>query len=174
MVARVRDGTYKNIHGIVLIRNGKLAFEEYFHGQDSAGKPVAFDQNTLHEMHSATKSVNSLLIGIAIDKGLIHSVDEKIAAFLPRYADVFAADKGKAAITLKDCLSMTAGLEWDEELPYTDPRNDHVAMNASPDPIRSVPVPPARRRARLEVRLQQRHLDHARGGHRQGLRAARR
>ncbi len=137
MLARAGDGSYKNMHGIVLVRDGKLVVEEYFPGHDSAGNPVAFDRDTLHEMHSATKSVNALLIGIAIDQGLIHGVDEKIAAFFPEYAAVFA-DKGKAAIRLKDCLSMTAGLAWDESLPYTDPRNDHVAMNASPDPIRYV------------------------------------
>jgi len=138
MVKRVRDGGYQNIHGILLIRNGKLVVEEYFAGQDSTGTARAFDREMLHEMHSATKSVNALLIGIAIDQGLIRDVNQKIASFFPEYADVFAADSGKAAISVKDCLSMTAGLSWDESLPYTDPRNDHVGMNNSSDPIRYV------------------------------------
>ena len=138
MLTRVRDGSYKNIHGILLVRNGTLVVEEYFPGHDSQGNPRAFDRDTLHETHSATKSVNALLIGIAIDQGLIRGVDQAIASFFPEYADVFAADKGKAAISLKDCLSMTAGLSWDESLPYTDPRNDHVAMNNTRDPIRYV------------------------------------
>lgn len=138
MLARVRDGTYKNIHGILLVKNGKLIVEEYFPGNDSAGNARAFDRETLHEMHSATKSVNALLIGIAVDQGLIKDVDQKIASFFPEYADVFAADSGKAAMSLKDCLSMTVGLSWDESLPYTDPRNDHVAMNNARDPIRYV------------------------------------
>jgi CubicO group peptidase (beta-lactamase class C family) len=138
MLARVRDGSYKNIHGILLVRNGKLVVEEYFPGQDSEGNPRVFDRDTLHELHSATKSVNALLLGIAIDQGLIRGVDQAIASFFPEYADVFAADKGKTAISLKDCLSMTAGLSWDESLPYTDPRNDHVTMNNSGDPIRYV------------------------------------
>jgi CubicO group peptidase (beta-lactamase class C family) len=138
MLAHVRHGSYQNIHGILLVRNGKLVVEEYFPGKDSAGNARAFGRDTLHEMHSATKSVNALLIGIAIDQGLIRGVDQEIASFFPEYADVFAADKGKAAIRLKDCLSMTAGLSWDESLPYTDPRNDHVAMNNTRDPIRYV------------------------------------
>ena len=138
LLARVRDGSYPNIHGILLVKGGKLVVEEYFPGRDSAGNPRAFARDTLHEMHSATKSVNALLIGIAIDQGLIRGVDQPIASFFPEYADVFAADQGKAAIRLKDCLSMTAGLSWDESLPYTDPRNDHVAMNNSGDPVRYV------------------------------------
>ena len=137
LLARVRDDSYKNIHGILLVKNGKLVVEEYFPGRDSAGNPQSFGRDTLHETHSATKSVNGLLIGIAIDQGLIAGVDQEISTFFPEYADVFA-DKGKAAIRLKDCLSMTAGLSWDEVRPYTDPRNDHVAMNASADPLRYV------------------------------------
>jgi len=102
MVERVRDGSYQNIHGILLVRNGKLVVEEYFPGQDSAGNRQAFNRDTRHEMHSSTKSVNALLIGIAIHQGLIRGMDEKIAAFFPEYADVFSADEGKAAI-YKDC-----------------------------------------------------------------------
>ena len=45
----------------------------------------------------------------------------------------------KSAITLRDCLTMTAGLDWDEwRLPYTDRRNVLVAMNHSADPVRYV------------------------------------
>ena len=138
MLAHVQDGGSKNIHGILLVRNGRLVVEEYFPGQDSAGNPRSFNRDTLHEMHSATKSVNGLLIGIAIDRGLIRDVDQKLSSFFPEYADIFAADEGKAQIRLKDCLSMTAGLSWDESLPYTDPHNDHVAMNNARDPIRYV------------------------------------
>jgi CubicO group peptidase (beta-lactamase class C family) len=88
------------------------------------------------EMTSATKSVTSILIGIAIDQHLISGADAKLSALLPEYADVFAkADK--AGLCLRDVLTMTAGLEWDEwTRPYTDPRNDHVQMVRSDDPIR--------------------------------------
>jgi CubicO group peptidase (beta-lactamase class C family) len=91
------------------------------------------------ESTSATKSVTSILIGIAIDQGLIRGADEKLSTYFPEYADVFAADPAKAKLTLKDLFTMTAGLAWDEwTLPYTDPRNDHVAMVRSDDPIRYV------------------------------------
>jgi CubicO group peptidase (beta-lactamase class C family) len=139
LLARVRGGGYRNIHGVLLVKNGKLVVEEYFAGHDSEGRRQTFDRDTLHEIHSATKSVNALLIGIAIDQRLIgDGVDQEISTFFPEYADVFAGG-GKGEIRLKHCLSMTAGLSWDEwALPYTDSRNDHVAMNASADPIRYV------------------------------------
>jgi CubicO group peptidase (beta-lactamase class C family) len=135
---RINDNTYKNIHSVLLVKNGKLVVEEYFPGHDSSGKYHAFDRDTLHEMHSTTKSVNSILIGIAIDQHLISGVDQTISTLYPEYSDVFS-DPKKAAICLKHLLTMTAGLSWDEwTYPYTDPRNDHVAMNDSKDPVRYV------------------------------------
>src|ERR1035441_1487732 len=74
---RIGDNSYKNIHSVLLVKNDKLVVEEYFPGQDSNGQYQTFTRDTLHEMHSATKSVNSILIGIAIDQHLIRSVDER-------------------------------------------------------------------------------------------------
>jgi CubicO group peptidase (beta-lactamase class C family) len=136
LLERIRNNTYKNIHGVLLVQNGKLVVEEYFPGQQEDGKQQAFTRDTLHEIHSATKSINSILIGIAIDQKLIRSVDEKISTFFPEYGDIFADGK-RDAICLKHLLSMTAGLSWDEWTnSYTDVRNDHVAMNRSNDPVR--------------------------------------
>jgi CubicO group peptidase (beta-lactamase class C family) len=135
---RISDDTYKNLHSVLLVKDGKLVVEWYFHGTDEAGVAQDFQRDTLHDIASATKSMNSILVGIAIDRHMIKSVDEKISTFFPEYADIFA-DKHKDSIRLSDCLSMTAGLAWDEwTLPYTDARNDHVAMNASVDPVRYV------------------------------------
>lgn len=138
LFARINDGTYKNIHSVLIVRSGKLVVEKYFPGYDEVGNYGEFHRDTLQDLASATKSVNSILIGIAIDQHLIRGVDEKISIFFPEYVDLFV-DPRKDAIRLRDCLSMTAGLAWDESAyPYTDARNDHVAMNASKDPIRYV------------------------------------
>ncbi len=138
---------YLNIHSVLLVKNGKLVVEEYFPGQDHstvAGTSLqdteyrAFNRNTLHKLYSVTKSVNSILIGIAIDQHLISGVDEKISAFFPEYSDIFA-DSEKGQLRLKHLLSMTAGLSWDErKYPYGDSRNDHMMMNLSKDPVRYV------------------------------------
>ena len=135
---RIADNSYKNIHSVLLVRNGKLAVEKYFPGQDSKGQYHTFTRETLQEMHSATKSVNSILIGIAIDQHLIRGVDEKISIFFPEYSDIFT-NREKGAIRLKDMLSMTAGLSWDEwTYPYTDPRNDAAMMASKADFFRYV------------------------------------
>jgi CubicO group peptidase (beta-lactamase class C family) len=131
LFVRIGDNSYKNIHSVLMVKNGKLVIEEYFPGQDSTGQHRMFTRDTLNEMHSATKSVNSILIGIAIDQHLIRSVDEKISSFFPEYSDIFT-NKEKDAIRLKDLLSMTAGLSWDEwTYPYTDSRNNDAAAMAS-------------------------------------------
>jgi CubicO group peptidase (beta-lactamase class C family) len=138
MFDRIGDNSYKNVHSVLIARNGKLVVEEYFPGQDSAGQTRMFNRNTLNEMHSATKSVNSILIGIAIDKHMIRDVDVRISSFFPEYSDIFK-DKEKDAIRLKDLLTMTAGLSWDEwTYPYTDPRNDAAMMASKADFVRYV------------------------------------
>ena len=59
MIGKILDGDIDNIHGIVVIKNGKLVLEEYFDG---------FDRETKHRIMSASKSVTSILIGIAMDR----------------------------------------------------------------------------------------------------------
>jgi len=138
MLEKVRSGMYRNVHSVVIARNGKLVVEEYFPRTEGDRREQALRRASPVESTSATKSVTSILIGIAVDRGLIRGANEKLSTFFSEYADVFA-DPAKAKLTLKDLLSMTAGLAWDEwTLPYTNPRNDHVAMVRSDDPIRYV------------------------------------
>jgi CubicO group peptidase (beta-lactamase class C family) len=135
---RIGDNSYENIHSVLLVKNGKLVVEKYFPGRDSLGQYRTFTGDTPHEMLSATKSVNSILIGIAIDQHLIRDVDEKISTFFPEYSAIFT-NKEKDTICLKDLLSMTAGLSWDEwTYPYTDPRNDAAVMASKADFFRYV------------------------------------
>jgi CubicO group peptidase (beta-lactamase class C family) len=138
LLTEIRSGIYKNIHSILIIKSGKLVVEEYFPGREEDGQYREYNRNTLHAIHSATKSVNSILVGIAIDQQRVVDVETKASALFPKYNDLFA-DQEKDAIRLKHLLSMTAGLSWDEwTFPYTDARNDHVALNQSDDPVRYV------------------------------------
>ena len=138
LLERIGDNSYKNIHSVLLVKNGSLVLEEYFSGRNSEGQYQTFTRDVPQEMHSATKSVNSILVGIAIDRHLIRGVDERISSFFPEYSDIFT-NKGKAAIRLKDLLSMTAGLSWDEwTFPYIDPRNDAAMMASKADFFRYV------------------------------------
>ena len=138
LLAQIRDGTYKNIHSILIVKSGRLAVEEYFPGQEEDGQHQVYQRDVRHGIHSATKSVTAILVGIAIDQQRIAGVEGKVSALFPEYSDLLANTE-KDAICLKHLLSMTAGLSWDEwTLPYSDIRNDHVAMNRSADPVRYV------------------------------------
>jgi CubicO group peptidase (beta-lactamase class C family) len=138
LLERISDNTYKNIHSVLIVKNGKLVVEAYFAGQNSAGQYQTFTRDTLNEMKSATKSVNSILVGIAIDQQKISGVDERISTFFPAYSDVFT-NKEKEAICLKHLLSMTAGFSWDEwTFPYSSPYNDAAMMASQSDFFRYV------------------------------------
>jgi CubicO group peptidase (beta-lactamase class C family) len=132
------------VHGMVVIKNGKLVFEEYFPGEDlelsDLSKGVAyatrhFEQDTLHSVASVSKSVTSILVGIAIDEGLIPGTQEIMFSYFPDYAHL--SDATKSQITLAHMLAMASGLPWSEAHPYDDPRNDLRSMVFSDDPIES-------------------------------------
>jgi CubicO group peptidase (beta-lactamase class C family) len=122
------DDTIKNIHSLIIIKNDKIVYEKYFNN---------FNRDKLHPIYSVTKSVSSALIGIAIDRKFIASVDEKLNSFFPdeKYVDW---DNGKEDISLEDILCMTTGLEWNERLPYSDKGNSHNQMCRRSDWIKFV------------------------------------
>lgn len=129
-----------NVHGIVVARNGKLVFEEYFSGEEMDIRNNAvqyvqktFDRNTPHFQASASKSVASLLIGIALDKGMLSGIDRTMLSYFPEHADLGTEQKN--TITISHMLTMSTGIPWDEGFPFDDPRNDLVAMVGSQDPI---------------------------------------
>ena len=126
------------IHSILIIKNGKLVFEEYFPGYAFYNGPLTeFDRETKHNLASVTKSFTSALIGLAIDHGFIQDEDQKVFFFFPEYNGLNNEDKDK--ITLEHLLTMTSGLEWDESTYlYTDPRNDLSQLWSTNDPIRFI------------------------------------
>src|SRR5262249_39341046 len=95
-------------------------------------------------LQSATKSITSLLVGIAIDRGAIHGVELPVHSFFGDYAGRRWVDE-RYDITLHQALAMSAGLEWDEwALPLTDPRNPVTAMYRAADWIGYVLDRPSR------------------------------
>jgi len=135
--------TDHNIHSIVVVRNNKLVFEEYFQGDKfNLGQytgETGFDRNDTHNLCSATKSFTSALVGIAIDNGFIQSLDQKVFDFFPEYADLLISVPEKQNLTLKHLLTMSSGIEWDDETYYyNDPRNDLYQLFTASDPIRYI------------------------------------
>jgi CubicO group peptidase (beta-lactamase class C family) len=134
--SRVRSGELASIHSVVVVRRGKLIFEQYFPGKDERwGKAlgiVDFKPTTLHDVRSISKSVTSLLFGIAVGEGKIAGVEARVADYFPEYAK--RIQPGIKAIRLQHLLTMTMGLEWDEEgVPYTDPLNSETQMDNAVD-----------------------------------------
>jgi CubicO group peptidase (beta-lactamase class C family) len=128
LFTQINANTYKNIHSVLIVKNGKLLVEEYFPGRIGGGPDQVFARDTVHTMQSATKSVNSILLGIALDQHLIGSVEENVSRLLPAYSDLFT-NAPKDSLRLRHLLSMTAGLSWNEwSPPFTDPRNELVKM----------------------------------------------
>lgn len=133
--------TNANIHGVVIVRQGKLVFEQYFPGYDEPwgmgeGRRYDFDSTTKHDMRSVSKSVTSLLVGIAIDRELIKSADEPVVKFFPDYATVKTA--GWEQITLRHLLTMSSGIRWDENRAWKDSENDEPHLGSEADPFRYI------------------------------------
>jgi CubicO group peptidase (beta-lactamase class C family) len=102
---------------LLVIKNGYLVFEKYY----SWGSPEKYAV-----VHSVTKSVTSALIGIALDKGYLKSVDQKLTEFFPEYI-TDDLDPRKKKISLRHLLTMSAGFRWNDRGPVM--RNWYTSSN---------------------------------------------
>ena len=129
IIDEAEAGQMGNLHSLLVYGQGELLAEQYFQG---------YDQDSLHYQYSVTKSVASILIGIAIDQGFINSVEDKVYDYFPEYGGNFANwTDAKAKMTLQDVLTMSAGFSWDEwTYIYTDERNDANKLIRSNDLIK--------------------------------------
>ena len=144
------------VDSMLVIRHGKVVYEKtYDHSTDyrrlfaGKGAPGIYNyydpgwhpyyrDTKLHTMQSVSKSVTSALVGIAIGRGEISGVDAKVMPFFADYR-IPDPDHRRDWMTLRDVLTMRAGIRWDEEsADYTDPRNNCAAMEASDDWVRYV------------------------------------
>jgi CubicO group peptidase (beta-lactamase class C family) len=139
--AGIRSGLLLGIHVVLVSRHGELVLERYDEGRDESwGRPlghVAFGRQVLHDLRSVTKSVVSILYGIALDRGLVPEADAPLLSQFPEYADL-AADPVRAKLTTGHVLTMTMGTEWNEQLPYNDPANSEIMMEHAADRYRFV------------------------------------
>lgn len=151
-------GQYGYIDSFLVARHGKIVFEAYYEHdythiyKEEAATPGPLVVNdpsgpynyfnawwhpyyrhtTLHSMQSVTKSVVSAIIGIAIAEGVFPDLDTPVLSFFDAEA-VANIDERKRAMTLRHLLTMSDGLLWDENLPYTDPANSFAIMAKAHD-----------------------------------------
>jgi CubicO group peptidase (beta-lactamase class C family) len=126
LMNRLRENPGHRIEGILIVKDGRLVFEEYFDGiahPTYGDQPVSYGRLTKHCLSSVTKSVTATLLGIAIDRGFAASADEKALDLFPEMADLNVGPK--SGITLRHLVTMSAGLQWNEwSYPVGDARND--------------------------------------------------
>jgi CubicO group peptidase (beta-lactamase class C family) len=123
LVSRISDKTFPRVYSVLIVKDGKLVFEEYFAGHH---------RFQFYEMHSVSKSVTSILVGIAVDQGLI-AVNDPVHTYFDDYHGLEWIDK-PYPITIENLLTMAHGTDWDERSrPLSDPKNSIRAMTDGDD-----------------------------------------
>jgi len=137
VIDQITKGKYKDIHSLLIVKDGKLVLEEYFAAEGKIIGPFVNQvfRDRVQMLASVTKSVNSALIGIAQQQGYITDIDAPAFVLFPEYS-VLIKD-GKEQIKLKHLLTMSAGFHWNElVIPYSNPQNDAMVMHQGKDLIR--------------------------------------
>lgn len=111
-MARLIGQEYGRLESLLVCKDGKLVIEEYYYGYGPA---------QLHNIHSCTKSVTSLLLGIALEHHQDIHIDQSIFSFFPAYDSLETGEKAK--ITLKHVLTMTSGFKEEENTKATEYRD---------------------------------------------------
>ncbi len=147
------SGKHGYVDAMLVIRHGRVVYEKaytqdydrLFAGKGAPGIYNYYDpdwhpfyrRSPLHTMQSVSKSVTSALIGIAIRRGEIPGVDVKMMPYFSAFE--IPPDPRRDRMTLRDVLTMTAGIRWDEEsTEYTDPANNCAVMEGKDDWVRYV------------------------------------
>jgi CubicO group peptidase (beta-lactamase class C family) len=100
-----RGTKYLGIHNILIVKDGRLVFEESFYYQSPFSR---------HDVASITKSFTSLLVGLAIEHGYLESVDRKVVTFFPEYLPLQGVDEQVHDLTIENLLTMRHGWECDD------------------------------------------------------------
>jgi CubicO group peptidase (beta-lactamase class C family) len=154
----VKAGQYGYVDRIVVIRRGKVVWDrkypqDYVAAYDSLSRlrsplnahdPTGpynyyatwwhpyYRRGDLHTLQSVTKTITSVVIGAAVTRGEFPSLDTPVLSFFDT-TKVKNIDDRKRRMTIRHLLTMTDGMDWRENLPYTDPRNTTVTMESSYD-----------------------------------------
>lgn len=128
MLDQIQERKIK-IHSVLVVRNGYMVLEAYFD---------PYEKDISHVIHSATKSITSALMGIAIHEGYIDGVDHLVLDYFPQRTGS-NLDPAKQTMTIEHLLAMTSGLNWPEvNSPYISPLNPVRQMLQSRDMVKFV------------------------------------
>ena len=156
--AEITAGRYGYVDRFLVIRNGRLVYDKSYrynydqiYGDSARTKSPLnahdltssynyyhpwwhpyYRRGDLHTLQSVTKTVTSVVIGTAVTRGDFRSIDAPVLSFFDT-TKVKNIDDRKRRMTVRHLLTMTGGFDWNENLPYVDPRNAAVGMEASYD-----------------------------------------
>jgi len=156
--ADIAAGKYGYVDSMLVIRHGRLVYDrsyphDYFQiygkeakepGALNAHDPTGpynyfnpwwhpfYRRGDLHTMQSVTKTVTSVVIGVAKARGEFPDLSTPILKFFDE-SKVANVDERKRRVTIRHLMTMTGGFDWDEDLPYSDPNNACSQMEASFD-----------------------------------------
>lgn len=148
----IENGKYGLIDHFLLIRNGKIVFDKQYnqdyetisekfdttnhqYNYDHPGWHPYYNYSDLHTLQSVTKSITSILLGIAVDEGLISDINSPVISYFSTYAPDLSDDR-KMSITLHNLLTMQTGIEWNES--SYDGNDDCTLMELSDNWIQYV------------------------------------
>jgi len=156
--ADIGEGKYGYIDSLLVIRHGKVAFERYYgHDYGSIYREEAntpgplvvgsltgpynyfndwwhpyYQDSMLHTMQSVTKSVVSVVIGVAVARNEFPDLDTPVLSFFEP-GSVENIDERKQRMTIRHLLTMSTGIDWNEAVPYTDPENTWTDLQKASD-----------------------------------------
>lgn len=116
LVREIRKGGFGKIHSLIVVKDGGLVCEEYFNGTTA---------DTPQDLQSATKSIASIVVGIAIDKGCFRLTDRVLDLLPPGYPH----PEDRAATTVKDVLTMKHGMRWREWGATPQEKDNYIMAN---------------------------------------------
>ena len=132
--------SFPNIHSLLIAKDNKLIYENYFSGKDENwGSNLGYvehDYNILHDTRSISKSVVAACIDIAVQQKKIKSIDDPVFNYLPYYQEYRTSQNEK--ITIRQLLTMSSNIQWDEDVPHGTSKNDETQMERSSNPVRYV------------------------------------
>ena len=162
LLNKIENGVYGNIDQLLLIKNGKLVLDQYFtnnYKNISKGKSGIlgcgfstckdstefgdynyyhpnwhpyYQNQRIHTLQSVTKSIASIMIGVAIKEGDIRNTDVKVFDFFDEY-DLSKVDESLKTAKLEDLLTMQLGMEWHEIDRPLDSTNTTAQLEGSKD-----------------------------------------
>jgi len=114
---RINGDRKSGIDSMLVVRRGRLVAEHYWNGHDMA---------TLHDLRSATKSVTSVLVGIALERGVLGAVGDPVMRYMARAYPDLAGDNNSPTITLEQLLTMRSGRACDDRDPRSPGQEDKM------------------------------------------------